>query len=164
MDILCVAFFFFFFFLATVSVEGLIDVCQPSSELLPEANFQSKLGHIPLGSLWQLHRGTPKVWFPPKQSLLPFQNMNRLSRFPLNSDHKLFLWETFSESGPRSPLWAGIPLPSEKEWGSQLLTRTPGWPAAFMPVELAEQHGDYWSVLPTTECMSVCTEIKGNWA
>lgn len=59
--------------LATVSVEGLIDVCQPASEQLPEANVQSKLGHIPLGSLWQLHRGTPKVCFPPQQSVLPFR-------------------------------------------------------------------------------------------
>lgn len=58
--------------LATVSVEGLIDVCQLVLKRLPEANFQSKLGHIPLGSLWQLHRGTPKVCVPPNsQFCLP---------------------------------------------------------------------------------------------
>jgi len=145
--------------LATVGVKGLIDVCQLAKEWLPEANFQSKLGHIPLGSLWQLHRVTPKVCFPP--NIQP--EYGQIVLVTQRSDQKLFLWETLSECWPRLPLWAGVPLPSEKEWGSQLLTRTPGWPAAFMPVELAEEHKDYWSVLPTTECMSVCTEIKGNW-
>lgn len=37
--------------LATVSVERLIAICQPASLQLPEANLQSKLGHIPLGSI-----------------------------------------------------------------------------------------------------------------
>lgn len=126
---------------------------------LPEANFQSKLGHIPLGSLWQLHRGTPKVCFPPNSQccLLKYKQAVLATQ---RSDQKLFLWETFSACWPRSPLWADIPLPSEKEWGGQLLTKTPGWLAPFMPVELAE---DYWGILPTTECMSVCNKIKGNW-
>lgn len=89
--------------LATVSVEGLIDVCQPASEQLPEANFQSKLGHIPLGSLWQLHRGTLKVCFPPNsQSCLTEYEQTVL--VTQSSDQKLFLWETFSEGWPRSPL------------------------------------------------------------
>lgn len=56
--------------LATVSVERLIAICQPASLQLPEANLQSKLGHIPLGSLWQLHRGTPNVCFAPRSQSL----------------------------------------------------------------------------------------------
>lgn len=148
--------------LATVSVERLIDVCQPASEQLPEAKFQCKLGHIPLGSLWQLHRGTPKVCFPPNSQ----SSLSEYGQIVLVTELRpeVVLWETFSKCRPESPLWDGIPLPSEKEWGSQLLTRTPGWLAAFMPVKLAEEHEDYRSVLPTTEFMSVCSEIKGNWA
>ena len=88
--------------LATVNVEGLIDVCQPASEQLPEANFQSKLGHIPLGSLWQLHRGTPKVCFPPNSQ----SSLSEYGQIVLVTELRpeVVLWETFSECRPRSPL------------------------------------------------------------
>lgn len=89
--------------LATVSVKGLIDVCQVAYGQLPEANFQSKLGHIPLGSLWQLHRVTPKVCYPPN-SQPGLSEYGQIVLVTQSSDQKLFLWETFSECRPRSPL------------------------------------------------------------
>lgn len=78
--------------LATVSVEELIDDCQPASKRLPEANFQSNLGHIPLGSLWQLHRGTPRVCFPSnsQHSLSEYRQIVLVTE--LRSE--VVLWET----------------------------------------------------------------------
>ncbi|KAJ4923247.1 hypothetical protein JOQ06_026352 [Pogonophryne albipinna] len=103
---------------ATVSVKGLIDVCQPASEQLPEANFQSKLGHIPLGSPWQLHRVTPKLCFPLSPA---FQNMHGLS-----SDQKLFLWETFSELQGRVAAVSGTPATFRERARRPIINQDPG--------------------------------------
>lgn len=130
----------------------------------PQSGFQRQTSRANWATfLWDLYgsctEGLQKFFASLSTVRLAFKNTDRLSELRSQS---CFSGKLSPRARPRFPFWVGIPLPSEKEWGSQLLTRTPGWLAAFMPVDAAGEHEDYWSVSATTECMSVCTEIKGD--
>lgn len=141
----------------TFQVTALIDGCRR----LQRPNFPSKLGHIPPGSLWKQSQPTGR-----QHSAVPASQGLRSTAFffffflkPLGN---------FSASGR-----ADVPLPSEKEGGSQLFTRNPpgvceggggggggrSWPAAFMPVE---QAGEELGPLERTADVRVAARLKAS--